>query len=232
MAALIRRAPFWLVLLAGCYGGRGDYEDRTGEPADPSYSASWSDVRDVIWREWGKATWTDIGRGYQLRKDDKIGDDELFVLLFMAANLEQPLLTLVDLYKQKNRDLHQVVLATQYPRDGFFVAYPEEAPLPPGIFAHPYNLFRTREPGALTNEEYAALVQMRIAVDYYAYQPEAFFEEFARVRVFQSLFTKDFERCNWGRLAADGTASRPLERPWDSRTASLFERNQDDVDGD
>lgn len=232
MAALVRRAPILLCLLAGCYGGRGDYEDRTGEPVDPAYAASWSDVRDVIWREWGKATWTDIGRGYQIRKDDKLGDDDLFVLLFLAANLEQPLLTLANLYKDKNKDLHQVVVATQYPRDGFFTAIREDAPLPPGVFAHPYNLYRSREPGALTNEEYAALVQMRIAVDYFAFQPEEFFAEFERLRRFQSLFTKHFDRSNWGRLAADGTASRPLERPWDPRTATLFERNQDDVDGE
>ena len=232
MGAIVRRAPILLCLLAGCYGGRGDYEDRTGGPVDPSYAASWDDVRDVIWREWGKATWTDIGRGYQLRKDEKFQDSELFVLLFLAVNLEQPLLTMVDLYKDKNKDLHQVVLATQFPRDGFFTPYPEEAPLPPGVFAHPYNLYRTRAPGALTNEEYASLVQMRIAVDYFAHQPEEFFAEFERLRGFQSLFTRHFDRANWGRKAADGTGSRPLERPWDPQMANLFDRNQDDVNGE
>lgn len=225
------RAALLLIFLAGCGGGSRDRGDRVLPGVDPAYARRWEDVQDVIWREWGKATWDEVARGHKLRDDDEITPETAFVLLYLSRNLQQPLGAMVELHKKHKKDLHAVIVELQVPRDQFFVAIAESAPLPPDPYARAYRLYRTRTAGALTEKEYGDLVVLRIAVDYFAFDPEEFFGEIARVKAFESLLTGRLEQANLGGVAADGTKAPVLERPWVEETRSLFERSRKDALG-
>ena len=111
----------WVALLAACYAGRGEAGDRELPAVEQAYAPNWKDIRDVIWLEWGGSTWGDIAYAKMLHEDKKIPENDLFVLLFMVRSLGQPMVSLVELYEEKERDLHQVVLGTGFDRDRFFV---------------------------------------------------------------------------------------------------------------
>lgn len=227
----MRAVAMVLLVLAGCGGGSRDRGDRILPEPDPAYARRWDDVQDVIWREWGKATWEEVARGHKLRDEEDLSSETAFVLLYLSRTLQQPLGAMTELYKKHKKDLHAMIQGLQVPRDQFFVAIAESVPLPPEPYARSYRLYRTRAPGALTEKEYGDLVVLRIAVDYFAFDPEEFFGEITRVKAFESLFTGRLEQANLGGVAADGTKAPVLERPWVEETRSLFERSRKDALG-
>lgn len=226
----MRRIILAFLSLAGCAESGDEAPDRGLPDVDSAYRASWRDVQDVIWLEWGGASWSDVAHVQRLRNQEKYPDEDLLALLFMARNLRQPVSAMTELYREKGKDLHQVVLATSFPRDLFFVSIPETLPAP-DVYTHPYQLHRRRDPGALTNKEYGALVVLRIGVDYFAYDPEVFFEELARLKAFESLFTVQFDRAGWGGLAANLEKAPICERPWVRETRDIFHRQREEATG-
>lgn len=219
-----------LLTVAGCYAGRGESAGRDVPPVEASYVANWEDVRDVIWLEWGGASWRDIAYAEKLQEEEKLSDEDLFVLLFIARNMGHPLSVVVDIYKEKSKDLNQVVLAMGVPRDTFFLEIPKGLPAP-GVFTHPYKLFRSRSPGGMENKEYTALVVMRIGVDYFGYKERKFFDEYQRTRGFRPLFTIQFHRAGWGGRDAAQKTAPILPRPWVRANSDLFYRNREEATG-
>jgi hypothetical protein len=218
------------LLLAGCAGSGEDPPDRGLPDVDPSYRPSWWDVQDVIWLEWGGASWQDIAHAQRLREQDKYKDEELLVLLFVARSMGQPISSITDLYREKNKDLHQVALAMSIPRDMFFVTIPDTLPAP-NVYTHPYQLHRRRDPGALTNKEYSALVILRIGVDFFGYEPEVFFEELERLKAYESMFTVNFDRAGWGGRSATLESAPIRERPWVRENRDIFYRQREEATG-
>jgi hypothetical protein len=220
-----------VLLLGACEGGRRERFDRAMPEVDPASPRKWQDVQDVIWREWGKATWEEVALGYRLRDQEQVAPEEALVLLYLARALGQSVGTIAEHYRKQEKNLHALGRELQVPRDAFFVPIPESMPLPPGVLARPYKLYRMRQPGTLTQEEYGALVVMRVAVDYFGFDAEEYFKEIERVRAFESLLTGNLERAGAGGKAADGSDAPLLERPWVAETRSLFERARKDALG-
>jgi hypothetical protein len=198
---------------------------------DPAYVASWRDVQDVVWLEWAGATWGEIAQAAALREKEKILDEELLALLFMARKLQKPLEAMADLFVKNERKLQAVARASDFPRDEFFVPIRHDAPLPPGIYARPYQLHRARAEGELDNKEIGWLVVLRLAVDYFGFHPESFFDEVERVKVFESVFTAEFARAGAGGRTLEHRRVVVGDRPWVAETASRFLRQREEHTG-
>jgi len=216
-----------LLLLGGCYSGGTEYYERDLPPVDLAYAPNWDDVRDVIWLEWGRSSWADVAEGYRRRDVDKLDEGEMLVLLFMARKLGQPLTSLMDLYLKKEKNLHEVVLATEFSGREFFVTIRETQPAP-GVYTRPYWQYRHNDPIVLGNEEYVALVFMRIGMEYYAFSADKYFYHYFRVHGFQPFFTLNFKRAGAGGRDAVGETAVIRERPWSRQTSAAFIQNRED----
>lgn len=210
-----------LFLTAGLSGCVFVIEDDYEPDPQPQYYGGWDEdeVRYVIYREYYNCDPHEVAVLRHYRVYYGYDDCDIWFLLFLARRSDVTFEVVARRYELCGRRMHAVVRDFGCQPDIFFV-YVRDVDRCPPPYGRAYGYWYRRQlhEVELTNEEYRALVDLRIAHDYYGYAPEDFFARCGKDRPCRVLF-KDYRNCGRGGKDARMRACVKRERPWEMSRA-------------
>lgn len=210
-----------LFLTAGLSGCVFVIEDDDKPDPPPQDYGGWDEdeVRYVIYREYYGCDPSQVAVIRHYRVYYGYDDCDIWFLLFLARRCDVTFDVVVRRYELCGRRMHVVVRDFGCQPDIFFV-YVRDVDRCPPPYGRAYGYWHRRQLHAveLSNDEYRALVDLRIAHDYYGYPPEDFFARCEKDRPCRVLF-KDYRNCGKGGKDARMRACAKRERPWEMSAA-------------
>jgi hypothetical protein len=190
------------------------------------YQPVWEDSRVILYREYfgcAPVTFVYIGR---MQAQFRYTDDEMFVMLWVARLKRVSLDEVVMVYGSCNRSL--AVLTTRYgiTPAAYYVEVDRDADFSIR-FRNLYITHYSRRYHAVqySNDDIVALIQLRIAKDYYGIPPRDYFRYDCRGEDFRYVVTANI---HWGgRGGYDCRGERVViqPRPWSYRSHDEYITN-------
>lgn len=191
-------------------------EDRQPEPAPQYMAVDDDEVRFVIYREYYGCGHAEIAYMRHYRLYYGYDDCDLWFLLFLSRHLHLDFHIVIRRYEACGRRMHILVRDSGCDPDIFFVRVVDVDRCPPP-YGRAYGYWKKRQLHAieLSNDEYRALIDLRIGVDFYGHSPEIFF---ARIRTNEMpcrVLYREYRDAGKGGRDCSNKVIVKGERPWE-----------------
>ena len=222
MSILKKAVAAILPLLAGCFVG---YEESPRQPYDSSSQEATivevapevEEVNYVVYREYFGCTEAEIAYFPHYRRYYGLNDDDIYFIYYTSrlSNVSFEV-CFHSYYYDCGRNYDRLVVYYHVPRERYFVAIGAEVS-PPSMYARTYASYRSGSTASLTftNQEYVALVHLKVGVEYQGHPPASYF---ARVQATGSTSRAIVESRDQsgrgGRTAAGTKITETAPRPW------------------
>lgn len=211
-----------VALLGGCIivddRPRHVYTAPPPEPAATVVVAADDETHYVVYREYFGCSEEEIAVLPHYRRYYGCSDDDFYFCFFVSRRMGLSFdVCFRSYYYDCGRSCDRLILYYRVPREHFFVTVGAGAAYPP-IYARPYSCYHsgTYASVTFTNQEYVALVHMRVGVEYQGHTTTTYF---AKVNECGGNTTKVIVRSrdncgNGGRTVTGVAVQKTAPRPW------------------
>jgi hypothetical protein len=186
MSILMKAVGMIVPLLVGCYVVQDEtprqysppQQDERSFPGelDVVVSPEAEEINYVVYREYFGCTEQEISYFPHYRLYYGLTDDDIYFITFTARQCNVSFdVCFHSYYYDCDRNYDRLVVYYHVPRERYFVAIGTGVS-PPLMYARTYGSYRSGVAGmTFTNQEYVALVHMKVGVDYQGQPPATFF---------------------------------------------------------
>jgi len=210
-----------LPLLAGCFVGYDEsprqYDSSAQVETTVVVEPEVEEVDYVVYREYFGCTEAEIAYFPHYRRYYGLTDDDIYFIYFTSRQSGISFdVCFHTYYYECDRNYDRLVVYYHVPRERYFVAI-DAGVSPPPLYARTYASYRSGSTASVTfsNQEYVALVHMKVGVEYQGHPPATYF---ARVQATGSthrvLVESRDQSGRGGRTAAGTPITATAPRPW------------------
>ena len=210
-----------LPLLAGCFVAYDDpprrYDSAGQVETTVIVEPEVEEVDYVVYREYFGCTEAEIAYFPHYRRYYALTDDDIYFIYFTSRQSGVSFdVCFHTYYYECDRNYDRLVVYYRVPRERYFVAIGPGVS-PPPIYARTYASYRSGSTASVTftNQEYVALVHLKVGVEYQGHAPDHYF---ARVQATGStrrvLVESRDQSGRGGRTVAGGEITAKAPRPW------------------
>jgi hypothetical protein len=221
MSILKKAVAAVMPLLAGCFVGYEEsprqYDSSGQAEATVVVGTEVEEVNYVVYRDYFGCTETEIGYFPHYRRYYGLTDDDIYFVYFTARLSGVSFdACFHSYYYDCDRNYDRLVVYYHVPRERYFVAIGADVS-PPPMYARCYTSYRSGRTASatFTNQEYVALVHMKVGCEYQGHPPATYF---ARVQATGSTYrvlVEDRDQSGRGGHTAAGTKiTATAPRPW------------------
>jgi hypothetical protein len=227
MSILMKAVTMLLPLLAGCYVVQDEtprqysspqqYEPTSPEETTVVVEPEVEEVNYVVYREYFGSTEQEIAYFPHYRRYYGLTDDDIYFIYFTSRQCNVSFdVCFHSYYYDCGRNYDRLVVYYHVPRERYFVAIGAGVS-PPSMYARTYGSYRSGTTASMTftNQEYVALVHMKVGVEYQGHPPATFF---ARVQATGStsrvIVESRDQSGRGGHNAAGAKIAATAPRPW------------------
>ncbi len=179
---------------------------------------AWEDeeVNYVVYREYYGCSAEEVVVIPHYRHYYRVDDADLFFVCFVARHAHVSFdVAFHEYYYTCGRDYHRLVLSYRIDPVVFFVPLPPQT-FYPVVYSRPYACYRSHQYTgvAFSNDEYRALVSLKIGVEYQGQSSEVFFRNAQTHGSPTRVLYVERERCGQGGHVWSGARPKPVVHPW------------------
>jgi hypothetical protein len=217
----------FLPLLAGCFV---DPEERPQEYSSPQQdeqpaqaetdvvvAPEVDEVNYVVYREYFGCTEQEIEYFPHYRRYYGLSDDDLYFIYFTSRQSNVSFdACFHSYYYDCDRNYDRLVVYYHVPRERYFVAIGGDVS-PPPQYARAYGSYRSGNAASVsfTNQEYVALVHMKVGVEYQGQPPATYFSRVRETGSTSRVLVENRDHSGrGGRTAAGTTITATAPHPW------------------
>lgn len=197
---------------------RTTYVDPGPAPAGTVVVQEDEEVNYVVYRDYFGCTEDEVAYLPHYRRYYGCSDDDFYFCYFVSRRMGLSFdVCFRSYYYDCGRSCDRLVLYYRVPRQYFFVAVGPGVAYPP-IYSRPYSCYHSGSYTSVSfsNQEYVALVHMKVGVEYQGHTTGAYF---ARVNECGGntgrVIVKSKDNCGrGGSTVTGGTVQKPCPRPW------------------
>ncbi len=221
MSMLTKAIAAVLPLLAGCVVAVRD-EPRHYHAPPPAETtvvvdAEGDEVHYVVYREYFGCSEAEIAYFPHYRHYYGLTDDDIYFIYYTSILCGVGFDVCFNTYYYEcNRSYDRLVVYYRVPRERYFVAIGTGVS-PPPVYARTYAAYRSGSTASVTfsNQEYVALVHLKVGVEYQGHPPDAYFARVKSTGSTGRVIVESRDQCGrGGRSATGGTVAAKAPRPW------------------
>lgn len=208
-------------LLAGCFVGHDEsprHDDYSSQAeATVVVEPEVEEVNYVVYREYFGCTEAEIGYFPHYRRYYGLTDDDIYFIYFTSRLSGVSFdVCFRAYYYECGRNYDRLVVYYHVPRERYFVAIGAGV-APPPMYARTYASYHggTTARVTFTNQEYVALVHLKVGVEYQGHPPAAYFSRVQATGSTHRVIVESRDRSGRGGRTAAGTrVAATAPRPW------------------
>jgi len=222
MSILKKAVAAILPLLAGCFVGyeespRQRYDSSSQEETIVEVAPEVEEVDYVVYREYFGCTEAEIAYFPHYRRYYGLTDDDIY-FIYYTSHLSGVTFDVCfhSYYYDCDRNYDRLVVYYHVPRERYFVAIGADVS-PPPMYARTYASYRSGSTARVTftNQEYLALVHMKVGVEYQGHPPATYFARVQATGSTRRVIVEDRDQNGRGGRTAAGTKiTATAPRPW------------------
>jgi hypothetical protein len=221
MSILNKSVALVLPLLAGCFVAYDEpprhYETSSREEATLVVAPEVVEVNYVVYREYFGCSEAEIAYFPHYRRYYDLTDDDIY-FIYYTAELSRVSFDVCfhSYYYDCGRNYDRLVVYYHVPRERYFVAIGGDVS-PPPMYARTYASYRSGNSAGVTftNQEYVALVHMKVGVEYQGQAPAAYFSRVQATGSTSRVIVENRDQSGRGGRTAAGTKiTATAPRPW------------------
>jgi len=221
MSILKKTVALVLPLLAGCFVAYDEPPRRYDAPpqaeATVVVAPEEEQVNYVVYREYFGCTEDEIAYFPHYRRYYGLTDDDIYFIYFTSCLSGVSFdLCFHSYYYDCGRNYDRLVVYYHVPRERYFVAIGAGVS-PPPMYARTYASYRSGSTASVTftNQEYVALVHMKVGVEYQGHPPDAYFARVQATGSTRRVIVESRDQSGRGGKNAAGTRiTATAPRPW------------------
>jgi hypothetical protein len=210
-----------LPLLAGCFVGYDEsprqYDSSSQGEATVEVTSEAEEVNDVVYREYFGCTEAEISYFPHYRRYYGLTDDDIYFIYFTSRLSGVSFdACFRSYYYECDRNYDRLVVYYRVPRERYFVAIGAGLS-PPPMYARTYASYRSGSTARVTftNQEYVALVHLKVGVEYQGHPPDRYFSRVQATGSTHRVIVESRDQSGRGGRTAAGTHVAPTApRPW------------------
>lgn len=205
-----------LALVSGCIWVVDNPRVPPRDPAPELSAGDEDEVNYVIYREYYDCDPDEVVYLRQYRTYYDYDNCDLWFLLFLSRSLNLDIPIVVRRYEACGRRMHVLVRECGCEPGVFFVTVRDVDGCPPA-YRRVYGFWARRQLNEceISNDEYRALVDLRIAVHYYGHTPEAFFSRCRGTERPCHVLYREYRDCGRGGKNCRERPCTRAEHPWE-----------------
>ncbi len=221
MSILRKAVALVLPLLPGCFVAYDEsphrYESSPQGEAIVLVAPEEEEVNYVVYREYFGCSEAEFAYFPHYRRYYGLTDDDIFFIYFTSLLCGVSFdVCFHSYYYDCGRNYDRLVVHYRVPRERYFVAIGAGVS-PPPMYARTYASYRSGSAASVTftNQEYVALVHMKVGVDYQGHTPAAYFSRVQATGSSRRVIVESRDRNGRGGRTAAGTAvTATVPHPW------------------
>jgi hypothetical protein len=220
MTILKRATKLVLMLLPGCYVVRDGQPQEYAAPQGETIlevSPEVDEVNYVVYREYFGCTEAEIAYFPHYRRYYGLTDDDIYFIYFTSRQCGVSFdVCFHSYYFDCGRDYDRLVTYYRVPRERYFVAI-EAGVSPPPMYARTYASYRNGSAASVTftNQEYVALVHMKVGVEYQGQPPATYFSRVQATGSTSRVIVENRDQSGrGGRTSTGAKVAATVPRPW------------------
>jgi len=221
MSMLQKAIATVLPLVAGCvvYADPPRHYHYSAPPAetDVVVDADADDVHYVVYREYFGCSEAEIAYFPHYRHYYGLTDDDIYFIYYTSLLCGVTFdVCFHTYYYECDRSYDRLVVHYRVPRERYFVAIGAGVS-PPPIYARTYSAYRNGSTASVTftNQEYVALVHLKVGTEYQGHPPDAYFDRVKATGSTGRVIVESRDHSGrGGRTATGGSVTATAPRSW------------------
>jgi len=221
MSNLSKAAAVVLLLSAGCIVAYDEpprrYDSSSQAEATVEQAPEVEEVDYVVYREYFECSEAEIAYFPHYRRYYGLSDDDIYFIYYTSFLCGVTFdVCFHTYYYDCDRNYDRLVVYYRVPRERYFVAIGPGVS-PPPIYARTYASYRSGSTASVTftNQEYVALVHLKVGVEYQGHPPDHYFSRVQATGSTRRVLVESRDQSGrGGRTAAGGEITAKAPRPW------------------
>jgi hypothetical protein len=221
MSILKKAVALVLPLLPGCFVAYDEsprrYESSPQGETTVVVTSEEEEVNYVVYREYFGCSEAEYAYFPHYRRYYGLTDDDIFFIYFTSLLCGVSFdVCFHSYYYDCGRNYDRLVVYYRVPRERYFVAIGPGVS-PPPMYARTYGSYRSGSTAGVTftNQEYVALVHMKVGVEYQGHSPATYFSRVQATGSTRRVIVESRDQSGRGGRTAAGTAvTATVPRPW------------------